>query len=40
MQFLTNRSKYGSEPLSTFEPRLREIFGRPAHDPRFVGKTT
>jgi predicted HD phosphohydrolase len=28
---------YPSEPLSAFEPRLREIFGRPAHDPRFVG---
>ena len=27
---------YRSEPLSTFEPRLREIFSRPAHDPRFV----
>jgi predicted HD phosphohydrolase len=29
---------YPSEPLSTFEPRLREIFSRPAHDPRHVGK--
>ena len=29
---------YASEPLSTFESRLREIFGRPAHDPRYVGK--
>ena len=29
---------YPSEPLSTFEPRLRAIFGRPAHDPRYVGK--
>lgn len=29
---------YPSEPLSTFEFRLREIFGRPAHDPRYVGK--
>jgi predicted HD phosphohydrolase len=29
---------YASEPLSTFEPRLRDIFSRPAHDPRFVGK--
>jgi predicted HD phosphohydrolase len=29
---------YPSEPLSTFEPRLREIFSRPAHDPRFVGQ--
>ncbi len=28
---------YPSEPLSAFEPRLREIFGRPAHDPRYVG---
>jgi predicted HD phosphohydrolase len=30
---------YPSEPLSTFEPRLREIFSRPAHDPRYVGKS-
>src|ERR1700688_1078263 len=29
---------YPSEPLSAFEPRLREIFSRPAHDPRYVGK--
>jgi predicted HD phosphohydrolase len=29
---------YPSEPLSAFEPRVREIFGRPAHDPRFVGE--
>jgi predicted HD phosphohydrolase len=29
---------YSSEPLSTFEPRVREIFSRPAHDPRYVGK--
>jgi predicted HD phosphohydrolase len=29
---------YPSEPLSTFESRLREIFSRPAHDPRYVGK--
>jgi predicted HD phosphohydrolase len=29
---------YATEPLSTFEPRLREIFSRPAHDPCFVGK--
>jgi predicted HD phosphohydrolase len=29
---------YASEPLSTFEPRVREIFSRPPHDPRFVGK--
>jgi predicted HD phosphohydrolase len=30
---------YSSEPLSTFESRVREIFSRPAHDPRYVGKT-
>jgi predicted HD phosphohydrolase len=29
---------YPSEPLSAFESRLRDIFSRPAHDPRFVGK--
>ena len=29
---------YASEPLSTFESRVREIFSRPAHDPRYVGK--
>jgi predicted HD phosphohydrolase len=29
---------YPSQPLSAFEPRLREIFSRPAHDPRYVGK--
>jgi predicted HD phosphohydrolase len=29
---------YPSEPLSTFESRVREIFSRPPHDPRFVGK--
>ena len=29
---------YPSEPLSTFEPRVREIFTRPAHDPRYIGK--
>jgi predicted HD phosphohydrolase len=29
---------YPSEPLSTFEPLLRQIFSRPAHDPRYVGK--
>jgi predicted HD phosphohydrolase len=29
---------YPAEPLSVFEPRLREIFSRPAHDPVFVGK--
>lgn len=28
---------YPSEPLSTFESRLREIFSRPAHDSRYVG---
>jgi predicted HD phosphohydrolase len=28
---------YPTEPLSVFEPRLREIFSRPAHDPSFVG---
>jgi predicted HD phosphohydrolase len=28
---------YPSLPLSTFEPRLREIFSRPAHDPHYVG---
>ncbi len=27
---------YPSEPLSTFEPVLRRIFSRPAHDPRYV----
>jgi predicted HD phosphohydrolase len=27
---------YPSEPLSSFEPVLRRIFGRPAHDPRYV----
>jgi predicted HD phosphohydrolase len=30
---------YASEPLSTFEPYVREIFSRPAHDPRYVGQT-
>ena len=29
---------YVSEPLAVFEPKLREIFSRPAHDPRYVGK--
>jgi predicted HD phosphohydrolase len=29
---------YASLPLSSFEPRLRAIFSRPAHDPRYVGK--
>lgn len=28
---------YPTEPLSRFEPMLREVFGRPAHDPRYVG---
>jgi predicted HD phosphohydrolase len=27
---------YPTEPLSTFEPVLRGIFSRPAHDPRYV----
>src|ERR1700681_429066 len=27
---------YASLPLSTFESRLRDIFSRPAHDPRYV----
>jgi predicted HD phosphohydrolase len=30
---------YASLPLSAFEPRLREIFSRPAHDPRYVDRT-
>jgi predicted HD phosphohydrolase len=29
---------YPSEPLSSFEPLLRRIFSRPAHDPRYIGK--
>jgi predicted HD phosphohydrolase len=29
---------YASLPLSAFEPRLREIFSRPAHDPRYVDR--
>jgi predicted HD phosphohydrolase len=29
--------RYPAEPLSAFEPRVREIFSRPAHDPRYVG---
>jgi predicted HD phosphohydrolase len=29
---------YRWEPLERFEPLLREIFTRPAHDPRFVQK--
>jgi predicted HD phosphohydrolase len=28
---------YPTEPLSTFEARVREIFSRPAHDPAIVG---
>jgi predicted HD phosphohydrolase len=28
---------YAWEPLGAFEPRVREIFSRPAHDPRYVG---
>ena len=28
---------YPAEPLKTFESRVREIFSRPAHDPRYVG---
>ena len=28
---------YACEPLSTFEPIVRRIFGRPPHDKRFVG---
>jgi predicted HD phosphohydrolase len=27
---------YPSEPLERFAPLVREIFGRPAHDPRYV----
>ena len=30
--------RYPCEPLGTFEPLLREIFSRPAHDPRYVRK--
>lgn len=30
---------YPSLPLSAFEPRLREIFSRPAHDPRYVDRS-
>ena len=29
---------YAWEPLAVFEPRVREIFSRPAHDPRYVEK--
>jgi predicted HD phosphohydrolase len=28
---------YAWEPLDAFEARVREIFSRPAHDPRYVG---
>jgi predicted HD phosphohydrolase len=28
---------YRWEPLARFEPLLREVFSRPAHDPRYVG---
>jgi predicted HD phosphohydrolase len=28
---------YRWQPLSAFEPLVREIFTRPAHDPRYVG---
>ncbi len=28
---------YPWEPLAAFESRVREIFSRPAHDPRYVG---
>jgi predicted HD phosphohydrolase len=28
---------YASEPLARFEPLLREVFGRTAHDPSIVG---
>jgi predicted HD phosphohydrolase len=28
---------YAWEPLGAFEARVREIFSRPAHDPRYVG---
>lgn len=31
---------YPSEPMARFEPLVREVFTRPAHDPRFVGPTT
>jgi predicted HD phosphohydrolase len=27
---------YATEPLATFEPLVREVFSRPAHDPRYV----
>jgi predicted HD phosphohydrolase len=28
--------KYPAEPLEAFEPLVRRIFSRPAHDPRYV----
>ena len=28
---------YPTEPLSTFEPALRRVFGRAPHDPRYTG---
>jgi predicted HD phosphohydrolase len=31
---------YPSEPMARFEPLVREVFTRPAHDPRFVGPAT
>jgi predicted HD phosphohydrolase len=31
--------RYASLPLSAFEPRLRAIFSRPAHDPRYLDRT-
>jgi predicted HD phosphohydrolase len=30
---------YRSEPLSSFEPLVRRILSRPAHDPRYVGSS-
>lgn len=30
---------YRSEPLSTFEPLVRDLFTRPAHDSRYVATT-
>jgi predicted HD phosphohydrolase len=30
---------YPTEPLSSFEPLVRRILSRPAHDPRYVGST-
>jgi predicted HD phosphohydrolase len=30
---------YPTEPIERFVPMVREIFTRPAHDPRFVGET-